>query len=90
MLFSTTAACHVCHMVTTDEKLVGPSLKGIASRAAERQPGLDANAYLHASILAPNEYIVPGYVAGIMPQSYRQQLTAEQVDDLVSYLLTLE
>jgi nitric oxide reductase subunit C len=100
-LFNGAGACAGCHALAPGVTLVGPSLAGIASRAAERvkDPAYagDADsgeAYLRESILAPSRYLVPGerYAAGgqsFMPETYAQTLEPEQIDHLVAYLATL-
>lgn len=80
-------ACNSCHSIDGAPE-VGPSLKGIADRAGSRVPGQIAETYLLTSILRPNDYIVTDYAAGIMP-SYTQ-LTDQEQQDLVTYLLTLK
>jgi hypothetical protein len=42
--------------------------------------------YLVESILHPNAYIVPGYMANLMPDNYHARLNASQLADLVAYL----
>lgn len=90
MSLGTNAACRICHSLTPDEVLVGPSLAGVSTRAETRVPGLSAEAYLRQSILDPNAYVVPGFPAGQMVTNLGQVLTPEQVDDLVAFLLTLK
>jgi mono/diheme cytochrome c family protein len=83
--------CATCHVVRPDEpEIVGPGIHGIASSAANRLQEQSAREYLCTSIIAPNDYIVPGYNAGIMPRIYGLYLSQEQVNDLVAYMLTLE
>lgn len=96
------AACASCHSVSPGVNLAGPSLAGIAARAEQtvgspeyRGEAKDAAAYIRESILHPSAYLVPGqlYSAGgvsFMPSNYAEQLTPEQVDLLVDYLLTLQ
>lgn len=86
----TEKACLTCHVVATDAKLVGPSLQGIGTTAATRQVGVSAEQYLIESIHDPNAYIVEGYVAGLMPQTYKETLSTAEVSDLVAYMLTLK
>jgi len=69
---------------------VGPTLKGIAKAAGSRAAGQSAEVYLFTSIVNPNAYLVPGYAANIMPQTYAKTLSAQQIRDLISYLLTLK
>ncbi|NJO07438.1 MAG: cytochrome c [Chloroflexaceae bacterium] len=83
--------CVSCHVVEAGQvEVVGPSLVGIARVAGERAGGQSAEAYLYRSIVAPNEYIVEGYDAGIMPRTYALYLNQQQVADLMAYMLTLE
>lgn len=84
------AGCKTCHSLEPGVTIVGPSLAGIASRAGERVPGLTAEEYIRQSILEPNAHVVEGFVAGTMPQDWGDGLTAEQIDQLVAYLMTLE
>jgi nitric oxide reductase subunit C len=95
------AACYACHSTVRDVNLAGPSLAGIAQRADSvtaqadyAGSASDAAGYLRESIVSPSAHIVPGtiYSAGgrsFMPDNYDQTLTAEQIDQLVAYLLTL-
>ena len=89
-LFTGAATCSACHDVASGTTLVGPSLKGIASRAGSRKPGMSASDYIHESIMTPNAFIVPGFSPGIMPQTFAQTLSAPQINDLIAYLLTLK
>jgi len=79
--------CATCHSVDGTQ-LVGPTLQGIAGRAASRVQGESAEQYLHQSMVEPNAYVVEGYVEGVM-QSYKD-LSEAQLNDLVAYLLTLK
>lgn len=89
-LFTGVGSCFTCHDTSSGVKIVGPSLKGVANRAASREPGKSADDYLHESIQAPNAFVVEGFPPGIMPQNFAQQLTKDQINDLVAYLETLK
>jgi cytochrome c2 len=78
--------CATCHSLDGTQ-LVGPTMQGIAGRAASRVEGESAEEYLHKSLVEPNAYVVEGYVEGVM-QSY-EDLSEAQINDLVAYLLTL-
>jgi ferredoxin/mono/diheme cytochrome c family protein len=82
-------SCDVCHSVRPGDDGVGPSLAGVADRAADRVAGLDAEAYLRESIVDPDAYIVDGYRAGQMLAIYEDRLSPDDLDAVVQYLLTL-
>jgi mono/diheme cytochrome c family protein len=79
--------CNACHMVKGQGGAVGPNLSTIGTQAATRKPGMSAADYLRESIINPNAFIVQGYQAGVMPGTYGQTLSNEQLDQLVAYLL---
>ena len=83
-----TSDCGPCHSIADNTIIVGPSLAGIAERAAARVDGLDARAYLYTSILRPGDYIVDGY-EHVMPENFGKKLTGEELDGVVAYLMTL-
>jgi cytochrome c551/c552 len=82
--------CNFCHDVSAGTIVGGPSLKGIAATAATRKPPMTAEEYLHESIMNPNIYLVEGYVKNSMFDDYGESLKAEQIADLVAYMLTLK
>lgn len=86
----TTAGCKTCHSLEPGAVIIGPSLAGIATRAGNMVSGVSAEYYLRQSILEPDAYLVEGYPASVMPKVWGEQLSEEQVNGLVEYLLTLE
>ena len=72
--------CGSCHTFTPagSTGAVGPNLD-------ETLDGKDA-AYVRRAIVDPNAEIAEGYSAGVMPQNYQEQLSPEQLDDLVAFL----
>lgn len=83
-------ACNTCHSLEPGQVLVGPSLANIGAQAGSRVSGQSAEDYLYQSVLTPNDFVVEGFSANIMPETYASQLTEQQVDDLVAYMLTLK
>jgi mono/diheme cytochrome c family protein len=81
-------ACSTCHALDSI-RLVGPGMAGIAIRATERVAGQTAVEYLHTSIVNPGAYVVEGF-PNVMPATFAQVLSEQQINDLVAYLLTLD
>ena len=83
--------CSGCHTLeSTGPVALGPTMAGVATRAAANVDGLSAEAWLRRELLQPNAVISPGYNAGLMPSSYAESLRPEQIDALISFMLTLE
>ncbi len=93
--------CTACHIQTE----VGPAWlaennpegKGIGTRAGERildskyaGTATTAEQYLRESIVRTNDYVVEGYEPGIMVATYGEQLTKQNLSDIISYLMTLK
>jgi mono/diheme cytochrome c family protein len=89
--------CSVCHSLTP----VGPpwdasgDQPGLAERAALRVEQADyageadtAEQYLFESVASPNAYLVPGFVAGVMPINFGDRITLQQMADLMAYMLS--
>jgi mono/diheme cytochrome c family protein len=83
----TAQGCIGCHMVKGQGGVVGPNLSTIGTVAATRKPGMDAAAYIRESIVNTNAFVVPGFQPNVMPATFGQTLTPEQIDQLVNYLL---
>jgi hypothetical protein len=84
-----TNACIGCHNLDPNIKLVGPTWHNLATTAEHRIPGMSSGLYLYNSIVHPNDYVVPGYPAGVMLQTFGS-LPTQDIADLLSFLLTLK
>jgi glucose/arabinose dehydrogenase len=82
--------CMTCHLLDNQTTGPGPSLLGLHEIAAERVAGLSAEEYVRESILNPNDYVVAGYSENFMFQNYGRQLSEEEIDALVIYVLALQ
>jgi mono/diheme cytochrome c family protein len=78
------AGCHTFKPAGSTAK-VGPDLDNLASDAQKANRG-SLDQYVHESIVDPNAYIVPGFTAGLMPQTFAQVLKPQQIADLVAFL----
>jgi cytochrome c oxidase subunit 2 len=72
--------CHAFEPAGTDAQ-VGPSLDAIESGGAPLED------FVHESIVDPNATITGGYQPDVMPGTYGDTLTDEQLDALVQYLV---
>ncbi len=80
------------------EVKTGPSLAGVADRAATREPGKTAEQYIRESIQQPNAFIVSGRSGkfkgangkSVMPEGLANLMSPQDLADLIAYLQTLE
>ena len=72
--------CGSCHTFAPagSSGTVGPNLGEVLA-------GKDA-AFIHESIVDPNAEVASGFSPGVMPQNYGDQLSPQQLDDLVAFL----
>lgn len=88
--------CTSCHRISDEGKRSGPgpSLNGLKDRAGSRVEGLSAKEYVRQSILEPRAFTVDQCPLGpcpeIMPDTYPEQINADDLDTLINFLLTLE
>ena len=81
--------CATCHSLEEEQTIVGPSLAHIATTAETRLSDKSAREYIEAVLVDPTTADLEGY-PNVMPQNLKGQLTTEQYNALVDYLLTLE
>ncbi len=80
------AGCGGCHAFTPAgaNGAIGPNLDNVA--AAAKKAGEDPAAYVKESIVDPKKIIASGYTDGVMPATYGESLSAQEIDALVTYL----
>lgn len=83
------ARCATCHALVPDTIIIGPSLYGIASIAETRVAGQSAEEYILMSVLRPGDYVVEGF-NNVMITNLAKELTSEEMNALVTFLLTLK
>ena len=87
--------CAACHSLKEGEKIIGPSLLhagqaalGRIKNATYRGKARTAEEYIRESIVEPNTDIVPGFSPGVMIQDFGKKLSAQDINDLIAFLMT--
>jgi hypothetical protein len=77
--------CLTCHASANG---VAPYIVGMGVRAATRRgSSYSAEAYLYESIIDPNAFVVPSYVAGVMPQNFKATIPEKDLYTLIAWML---
>ena len=90
--FAKIYGCITCHSAD-GSKLVGPTWKGIFGETVSFVDGSSASvdeAYLHESIVDPNAHVVNGFPPSVMPQTYKDQLSEDQINAIIAYIKSLK
>lgn len=82
----TALGCVACHSLDGTPG-VGPSYLGLGQRAGTMIEGYSAEEYIRESILRPCDYVVEGFNC-VMPQNYGDQLSPQDLADLVAFALS--
>jgi heme/copper-type cytochrome/quinol oxidase subunit 4/mono/diheme cytochrome c family protein len=90
-IFTGAGGCMACHTVEgISTGAVGPDLTHIGTEGATRQPGVSARDYITESIRMPEAFVatgVPNAIPGIMTGALTANLSDDQVQALVEFLL---
>lgn len=99
---SATPTCAACHSMAPGVNLAGPTLAGMLTRAQEtiESPEYTGSAttpeeFIRESIVEPSAYLHPGAMysangVSFMPTTYVDDLTPEELDNLVAYLASFK
>ena len=87
----TDTGCNACHTLADagSNATIGPALDELAADAAKygKQEGQTPEEYLKAAIEDPESFVVPEFDKGVMPTTYKDDLSPAEIDTLVKYLL---
>lgn len=72
------SGCTTCHDLEGETRQVGPPLTTVANRLTPEE--------IRLSILEPDSVIAEGYPAGLMPKDLAENLTDDEIDQLITYL----
>lgn len=77
--------CVGCHSLEEGVRMVGPTFYNVYDDAKVQVPELGPKEYLYQSIVDPNAHIVDTYQANLMPQTYAQQFTPQEMADILAW-----
>jgi mono/diheme cytochrome c family protein len=80
--------CGSCHTLAAagSSGSIGPNLDEQLVASADAA-GESLDAFVHTSIVDPNAVVADGYQPGVMPDTYGDQLSQQQLDDLVAFIV---
>ncbi|HEX5583406.1 cytochrome c oxidase subunit II [Gaiella sp.] len=80
------SGCGACHTLTKtgSDGQVGPKLDDLAPAA--QKAGKSVGDYVRQSIVDPNAVVVSGYQPNVMPQTFGQSLSKDELNALVDYV----
>jgi cytochrome c oxidase subunit 2 len=78
------SSCHTFKPASATGK-IGPDLDELKASAAKANRG-PLDTFIEESIVDPSAYVAPGFSDGVMPHIYKQQISADQLQQLVQYL----
>ncbi len=87
-------ACHNIKGIGGATARLGPSLSRAGFVASERRPGYEALEYLKESIADPEAFVRTNCpdgpcIEGLMPQTFGETLTTDEISTIVNYLAVL-
>ena len=87
-VFTGKGTCFACHAIQgVSSGAVGPDLSGIGTGGAKYKAGMSSEAYIRESIEKPGAFVPPGFPAGVMPANLKSNLTKDEFEALVAFLL---
>ena len=84
--------CLSCHSTDGSDR-VGPTWKGLVGTMISFEDGSSGIAdadYVIEAIVDPNMLIREGYNPNVMPQNFSEMLSEQELEDIVSYILSIE
>ena len=82
--------CSTCHRSDSEDRLIGPGLLNVGTRAETRVEGQSGLEYIYTSITSPSEFVVPDFPDGLMPSTWAEIYSEDEIYDIMAYLLTLK
>lgn len=81
------SSCHLGGLQAPDTEKTWENTENVRL-ALPQFASYDVERYLIESILQPNAYVVDGYASGVMPMTYPEQLSAQDLANIIAYLKT--
>jgi cytochrome c551/c552 len=81
------ASCHTFKPAGSNGT-IGPDLDSAPATDAKADNNMDLAAFVKESITDPDAYIAKGFSKGLMPTTFKSQLSSTQLNDLVAFTLS--
>ncbi|CAN5506057.1 hypothetical protein BH10CHL1_BH10CHL1_22120 [soil metagenome] len=82
--------CKGCHSLdpNANPKPTGPTWFHLGDTAGNMVPGQSPGLYIYTSITNPSAFVVPDYPDNVMPKTFAQSLSKQDLADLMAYILS--
>lgn len=87
-----TNGCQSCHSIDGTAS-VGPTWQGLFGKTLTLIDGTEVvvdEAYLRTAILDPNAQVAQGSTPNVMPQTYEDSISDEQLSDIIAFIKSLQ
>ena len=83
-------ACSSCHSLGEMRQGDGPTMSRILEDASSGIDGMGPEEFLRTSIIDPSANIPVGFFDNLMPKTYAEHLSEEEIEHLIAYILAQE
>ena len=80
------SGCSSCHSLEKGKRLVGPSFYDVFDDAKTEVKGMGPKEYIYQSVVSPNAFVVNTFQPNIMPQTFANQLSPQQISDIIAWM----
>lgn len=79
-------ACAGCHTLD-GAAAAGPTWQNLGNISVNRVKGESPAFYLYQSIVEPNAHVVEGFTGGVMPSTFKEQMSPTELAEVIRYIM---